>query len=167
MATFGGFGKLDLSSVDPDDGFRNLEPGEYVVKCSEAKVDQIEGTRNHKLVADFQDVEGQGGVRANFNVAHENQKAQEIALRQLKSWLLASGHPNPNKPGDVKTLKGLTCKVVVGKGKPWTDREGNQRQSTEIKKFLTTDGRSPSEVEAGGKTGGKSPETVDDDTIPF
>ena len=52
----------------------------------------------------------------------------------FKSFLIAGGHPNPDKPGDVKTIEGLTASVYVGMGKPY-QKNGETKQYPEIKSF--------------------------------
>lgn len=157
MSNWSGFGGLDLSSVQESNTYQRLQPGEYTVKCTEAKVEQIEGTNNRKLVCDFTDTGGSGDIRVNFNIFHSSAQAMEIGQRQLKSFLVAAGHKNPDKPGDVKSIIGLTCKVTVGMGKPWRDKNGVEKQSTEVKRYLAAAGAAKA---AGGA------EAMDDD-IPF
>lgn len=159
--SWSGFGDLDLTQVEASDGSRRLEAGNYTVKCTSAKVESIGESANKRVVADFVDTDGAGDIRMNFNVHHSNAQAAEIGLRQLKSFLVAGGHPNPDKPGDVSSLVGLKCLVYVGLGKPWQDRDGNQRQQTEIKSFKS--------VDAGNGGGSDKPAKASkmDDEIPF
>lgn len=134
--SWNGFGDLDLTKVEADEGSRRLGTGTYTVKCTTAKVESIGDTNNKRVVADFVDVDGAGDIRMNFNVHHNNAQAAEIGLRQLKSFLVAAEHPSPDKPGDIGSLVGLKCQVYVGMGKPWRDNNGNERQQTEIKRFM-------------------------------
>lgn len=160
--SWNGFGDLDLSGVKEDEGYVALEPGEHEVVCTDAKVEQIEGTNNRKLVASFKSAGGAGSIRNNFNIFHSSSQAMEIGQRQLKSFLIAAGHPNPDKPGDVGTLVGLKCRVYVGMGKPWRDRNGNERQSPEIKRFINKD-----EATSKPSAGGEGTARAMDDEIPF
>lgn len=164
MSDWNGFGSLDLSNVEASGGSARLQPGTYTVKCSNAKVEQIGSTNNRKLVADFVDVDGSGDIRVNFNILHSSDMAQEIGRRQLKSFLIAANHPNPDKPGDVDMLKGLQCKIIVGMGKPWKGDDGLARQSSEVKKFMAM-----GMAEAAASAGSKSDDMDDDmdDEIPF
>lgn len=161
--SWNGFGDLDLTGVEADEGSRRLGVGTYTVKCVDAKVESINDGPNKRVVADFKDEGGAGDIRMNFNVAHSNAQAQEIGLRQLKSFLVAAEHPSPDKPGDISSLKGLTCDVYVGMGKPWRDKDGNERQQTEIKRFLIADESTPA-AKGNAKAGGA--EKLDDE-IPF
>ena len=161
MSGWNGFGDLDLANIAADEGgSRRLEVGEYLVKCVEAKVETIGESNNRRVVADLQDTGGKGDIRVNFNVFHSSAEAQEIGLRQLKSFLTASGHSNPDKPGDISSLKGLECKVYVGMGKPWRDRSGVERQQTEVKKFIIEQAAADKAEKKGGA------EKLDDE-IPF
>lgn len=156
MADWNGFGGLDLSGVEQASGYQRLQPGTYVVEAKEAEI--LDTSTGGKMVAvDFMSTDGHGDIRMNFNVVNKNPTAVEIGLRQLKSFLVAGGHKNPDKPGDIATLKGLKCKVIVGMGKPWRDNDGNERQSSEIKSFMPLD--------KAADAGADSKELNDD--IPF
>jgi len=177
MSEWNGFGSLDLSGVDADSGSARLQPGTYRVKCTSAKVEAVEGTKNRKVVCEFVDADGHGDMRNIFNVVHTSEKAQEIGRKQLKGFLVAAGHPNPDQPGDITSLEGLECVVVVGMGKPWRDNEGNTRQNTEIKKWMSKDSPAPgpSGEAAAPASGGaaraahqaQAPARQVDDEIPF
>lgn len=159
--SWSGFGDLDLGKVEAEEGSRRLQVGNYKVKCTSAKVESIGESTNKRVVADFEDVDGTGDIRMNFNVYHSNSQAQEIGMRQLKSFLIASKHPNPDKPEDVSTLVGLSCQVSVGMGKPWKDLQGNERQQTEIKRFAPLD-----TAKSSGSSKPSTPTELDDE-IPF
>lgn len=156
MSEWSGFDSLDLSGVAEGPSRVSLEPGEHEVTCTEAKIEPVANNPKHKkVVADFKSKSGAGEIRMNFNVYHSNAQAMEIGQRQLKSFLTAGNHPNPDKPGDIGSLKGLSCKVVVGLGKPWIGTDGRERQSSEIKVFMPSS-------DAGSKPSGNL-----DDEIPF
>jgi hypothetical protein len=155
MADWNGFGGLDLSGVAEASGYQRLQPGTYVVEATDAEIKDT-ATGGKMVVVDFSSTDGHGDIRMNFNVVNKNPQAVEIGLRQLKSFLVAGGHKNPDKPGDIKTLKGLKCQVVVGMGKPWRDNDGNERQSSEIKVFQALEGQTDTRAKADL-----------DDEIPF
>lgn len=137
-----GFGNLDLSQVQ-EMGNRRLGKGKYTVTCTNAEVVAVDGQKTRRLVCDFADENGEGDIRHSFLLVHDSDKAVEIGMRQLKSFLIAAKHPNPDKPGDVASLKNLVCGIVVGEGKPWRDKDGNERSSTEVKTFFAADGAAP------------------------
>jgi len=98
----------------------------------------------------------------NFNIVHTNSQAQEIGMRQLKSFLVAGNHPNPDKPGDVGTLKNLECKIIVGMGKPWINRDNVEVTTSEIKKFMATNEQASTPTASA-----QAPAKDLDDEIPF
>jgi len=157
MSNWNGFGGLDLSGVEEASGYQRLQPGTYQVECTGAEIKDT-ATGGKMVVADYKDVGGQGDIRMNFNVVNSNPQAVEIGMRQLKSFLVSANHPNPDKPSDIATLKGLKCKISVGMGKPWRDKDGNERQSSEVKAFMPVEGQQTSGQAGGGNI---------DDEIPF
>ena len=161
MAEWNGFGGLDLSNVDANTSGGRLAKGTYTVKSSGSAIEQVGNTQNKKLVVTFTDVDGSGDIRMNFNIAHSNEVATDIARRQLKSFLVAANHPSPNQPNDVSTLDSLECKIAVGDGKPWINSMGQEVTSTEIKKFMPTTAASAASAAAKPKA------EIADDEIPF
>tara|TARA_B100000902_G_scaffold263947_1_gene250085 strand:- start:3325 stop:3807 length:483 start_codon:yes stop_codon:yes gene_type:complete len=160
MSDWNGFGDLDLSSVELDDRPQYapiLGVGTYNVTCNDAKIETIEGTTNKKMVLNFVDEGGTGEIRANLNIVHTSSQAQEIARRQLKSFLVCSNHPTPDNPGDVESCKGLKCEIKVGKAKPWTNKKGEVVEGVEVKYFNPL---------AGTENNSSGNDKLDDD-IPF
>ena len=143
MSDWNGFGSLDLSDVEESSGSTMLREGEHVVKCEEAAMEEFGGS-NKRLRCVFAAVDGKGKLGHSFNLVHTSSSmAQEIGRRMLKSFLVAGGHPSPDKPGDVGTCEGLITKVYVGMGKPYT-KDGVEKQYPEIKSFdAATDDDTP------------------------
>lgn len=161
MSGWNGFANLDLSGVVPDD-FAPLGVGEHEVRCTEVEIKTGQNGKDKRVLVTLAETGGAGTIKAGFNIVHATSKqAMEIGLRQLKSFLVAGGHPNPDQPGDINSLKGLTCRVYVGMGKPYTDKEGQQKQFPEVKRFI---------IEGEGATSGapapSAPKKIDDE-IPF
>jgi hypothetical protein len=157
--SWNGFGNLDLSGVTPDD-FAPLAVGEHEVRCTDVEILTGDNGKNKRIVATLNATNGGGTIKAGFNVVHTGSaQAQEIGLKQLKSFLVAGGHPNPDRPGDIASLKGLTCRVFVGMGKPFL-KNGEQKQYPEVKRFI---------IEGeGGSAPSPAPSTKKiDDEIPF
>ena len=150
-----GFQSLDLSNIEQAGPLR-LAPGEYVAVAENARVESIGETNNKRLVVEFVDSDGAGDVRTFFNLVHTSEQAQTIGHRQLKTFLTAAAHPNPDRPGDVETINGLTCRITVGMGKEWKDRDGNTRKNAEVKRWLPVGEVAPQ----------KKAEKLDDE-IPF
>lgn len=157
--TWNGFGSLDLSKVEQQEGrgTNRLAVGNYTVKCTSAVMETFGAKENKRVVADFLDEAGSGDIRFNFNLHHSNPETVDIGMRQLKTFLIAGNHPTPDSPDDVASLVGLTCDIYVGMGKPWTDTNNQTRQQTEIKSFKPL----------SGATSNSEPSKKLDDEIPF
>lgn len=174
MADWNGFGSLDLTDVT-ESGPPQLQVGKYHVRCTEAKISAPASNASARMVtAEFASVDGAGTIRMNFNVANPNDDAQRIGLGQLKSFLIASGHPNPNKPGDISSLVGLEVGVLVGMGKPYNNQKGKRVQYPEIKRFVEVSGLAAIAAPVANTdtdaalNGGSARTTADlDDEIPF
>lgn len=160
-----GFANLDLSDVEPDD-YAPLGQGEYPeVETTGAEIVTGKNEKDKRLVVTLSDVGGAGSIKTHFNLVHTGSKqAQEIGRKQLKSYLLACEHPNPDQPGDLATLKGLRCGIYVGLGKPFTGNDGTQRRNAEVKRFFKK-GETAAKTGGGEASGSKS--TGIDDDIPF
>lgn len=129
-----GFDSLDLSNVTAGSGTTRLPVGTHHVKCTDAEV--VSTASGGKMIkATLEAVDGTGEIAANFNVANKNPQAVDIGMRQLKTFLVAAAHPNPDKPEDIASLKGLECRVVVNLGKEWKGTDGEMRRSSEVKNF--------------------------------
>jgi len=174
MTTWQGFDALDLSGVEASAGSSRLPPGSYIVRVDSASM-AGEGPKRMVQVK-LVDEAGHGDITTNFNVANPSAEAVRIGLSQLKGFLISAGHPNPDKPGDITSLKGLTCSIVVGMGKPWTNRDGKSVRTSEVKKFgeatAAVSGPTPGavayeEVGAGNVVSMNSRSGLPDDVIPF
>ncbi len=155
--SWNGFGSLDLSNVSEGSGSSRLQKGVHHVKCIEAEVVSTK-TGGKMIKATLEAVDGTGEISANFNVANKNPQAVDIGMRQLKTFLVAANHPNPDKPEDIASLKGLECNVVVDLGKEWKGDDGTMRRSSEVKNFKPAGATAP---EGSGNSS-----DLDDD-IPF
>lgn len=124
------FKDLNLSGVTAAAGGAVLSSGRYVVKVRDAEVtDTKAGTGKVlklKLSCD------QGVITDNINVfSTTSSEAQRIGREQLKGMLVSSGHPNPDEPGDIKNLIGLTVGIIVGE-----DGQYNGKPSYKVKGYL-------------------------------
>lgn len=163
MSGWNGFANLDLSGVTPDD-FAPLGVGQHRVRSSDAQVKTSPNGANKRVVVKLTAVSGSGAISAGFNVVHSQSKqAVEIGLAQLKSFLIAGGHPNPDNPGDIATLNGLECDIYIGMGKPYIGQDGRERTNPEVKRFIM-DGDAKGD---GAATGGATKPKTYDDEIPF
>lgn len=128
MSEWKGFASLDLTNVEAEKGRKSLMPGSYTCKITNAEIKDTKDGRGKGLVVELTDVEGRGSVEDWINIHNKSQQAQEIGLGRLKYLLECAGHPNPGRPGDIKTLLGLQVGVHVEQGEDWIDRDGNKRK---------------------------------------
>lgn len=129
MSNWNGFGGLDLSGVEAESGRKTLAPGSYTCVMREAKVEAAKGGTGQYLYVELHDVNGGGAVIDRITLANKNADAVRIGLQRLKALLESARHPNPNKPGDVKSLNGLKVGVHVEEGEPWQDtKTGEMRK---------------------------------------
>jgi len=176
--SWNGFDALDLSTIEGSTAM--LGAGKYIVNVGDAKVEQVGQTTNRRLTIVLTDTQGGGDLRVGFNIHHTSAKAQEIALSQLKSFLISAAHPSPDRPGDITSLNNLTVGVIIGYGKPYLNNKGEKRQSVEAKRFFpvadfdkfTTPTETPADLSslssAGSaqRSGGGAHKDMDDE-IPF
>ena len=109
------FSELDLSGIEEARGVSILQPGTYDVRVLTAEWQEMNNGNGHQVMVELEDTAGTGTIRHWINVHHKTSKqAQEIGQRQLKSLLQFGGHPNPDKPGDISSLRGLIVGAVVG-----------------------------------------------------
>ena len=102
-------------------------PGNYICKIITAEMKDTNDKRGKGLVVEFKDEGGAGQVDTFINLVNPNEEAQRIGRGTLKALLIAAGHPNPDRPGDVNSLKWLRVGVRVEQGPDWTDKNGNVR----------------------------------------
>jgi hypothetical protein len=128
MAEWTGFGSLNLSGVEAEQGRKSLPPGSYTCKITRAEIKDTKDGRGKGLVVELTDVAGTGAVEDWINVYNKNEQTMEIGQKRLKALLVTAGHPNPDRPGDVKSLLGLHVGVHVEQGEDWKDKDGNTRK---------------------------------------
>lgn len=120
-----GFGSIDLSDVEADAGKNKLRPGAYICRISDAEVKETKDQKGRMVYVKYTAIEGgSGDVEEYINVHNPSEQAQDIGLRRLKALLIACGHPNPNRPGDINTLKGKTVGVRVERDADWVNSNG-------------------------------------------
>jgi hypothetical protein len=131
------FKDLDLSDVDADSGpeSNRIGVGTHEVTVTDASIDQCKNPKHYRLRVNFHD-KNQNTIRNDFNVVNANDQAVKIGKEQLKALLEASKHPNPDKPDDVSSLKGLKVQIKVALGKARDDGS----QWPEIKSYMPVGG---------------------------
>ena len=156
-----GFNNLDLSDVVPDD-YAPLTTGEYELEVVDIEMKTGANGQDKRLVLTMNDTEGSGSIRVGFNLFHRGSpEAMRIGRQQFKSFLTYSGHPNPDHPGDVNTLRHLRVRAFVAPGKPYRGDDGRERTSMEVKRFI------PKGASTGGSGQRSDNGPMPDDRIPF
>lgn len=130
------FRDLNLSSVEVSAGSSVLKPGKHIVRVSEAKIVPTKKNDGSKqLFIKVGGLNGEGVISHWINMhIVGSPKASEIGREELKSLLVWGGHPNPNHPGDVASIVGLTVGVIV-KAKEYT-KDGEERTGSVISRFI-------------------------------
>lgn len=170
--TWSGFNDINLAGVEAENGRSTLKPGAHTCRITEAEIKDTKGG-GHAVRVVFEEVSGAGKVHDFINVHNKNDQAEEIGKRRLKALLENSNHPNPNRPGDIKSLVGLTVGVHVEQGDDWVDDKGEtrrgggepRRNGAYFKLPATTGGDSTYDY-GTTSVGGRKSDPLDDD-IPF
>jgi|GEM_PF-1850990 len=169
--SWNGFGGLNLSGVEAENGRSTLKPGSYTCKIVEAEVKATKDKTGHGLVVVLEAESGEGKVDDFINLHNRNADAERIGKSRLKSLLVNSGHPNPDHPGDVKSLIGRRVGVHVEQGPDWTDKNGQTRpgggQPRRSGAYYKVEAQTgyASNPSAGSTSGGYNDDLNDD--IPF
>lgn len=156
------FKDLDLSSVEFSTQAQVLKPGRHEVSVTWAEwYETKSGGRAVKYTLGNDD----GVISGMINIINANPKAESIGRETLKKLLTFGNHPNPDKPGDIATLRGLKVGVSVGLDK-YTDSDGVERDGSKVTGFFKLGTTPVGNASSGGATGAPSDNDLDDD-IPF
>ena len=120
------FSTLDLTEVNQESGRRTLTAGDHACRISDVKIADTRSGGKMMII----EMTGDGGQKVNdrINIVNNSKEAVEIGRARLKHLLEMAGHPNPNKPSDVNSIKGLSVGVHVVDGADWADQEGMIRK---------------------------------------
>jgi hypothetical protein len=160
------FKDLNLSGVEAASAGSVLKPGRHVVTVAEA---QIKTSRSNGAILELKLTNQEGAIRHWINVHVPNsEQATRIGREQLKALLVHGGHPNPDNPGGVEKIRGLTVGVSVGSD-TYTDKDGNERTGSKVKGFFDPSevtGKSNKQAPSSSQGGGDGFDDMKDD-IPF
>ena len=162
------FNDLNLSGVEVSSSAPILEPGRYVVEIKEAG---LKPTRNGGTAVELSmtSTNGKGSLRAWINVHVPSSKtATRIGREQLKALLIHGGHPSPDNPKDIASIKGLKVGASVGQDKYTTD-SGEERVGSKLKGFFDPSEIDPSIEKRKAPSPANGSDKSDDleETIPF
>ena len=162
------FNDLNLSGVEVSSSAPILEPGRYVVEIKEAG---LKPTRNGGTAVELSmtATNGKGSLRAWINVHVPSSKtATRIGREQLKALLIHGGHPSPDNPKDITSVKGLKVGASVGQDKYTTD-SGKERIGSKLKGFFDPSEIDPSIEKRKAPSPANGSDKSDDleESIPF
>jgi Protein of unknown function (DUF669) len=107
---------LDLTNVATDSGFDTLPPGQYSVQVEKAEMKTTKAGNGEYINCQFTILDGAGVGRKifhTFNTKNPNEKAVQIGLGQLKSFMTCAGKKDPNSLKSVEDLLGLSALATV------------------------------------------------------
>ena len=122
------FTQLDMTGVeakgDAASGAFFSEDGIYDGVCTDIEFKTTKKGDGKLVVVDLCDAAGRS-ITHRFNVSNKSEVAQRIGRAQFKFFLTVGGHPNPDKPTDVKSVIGLPCRFEIRMGEPQTKNDGS------------------------------------------
>lgn len=127
---------VDLSYVEQDNAFEPIPNGDYLVQATEVKVARSK-SGNRMLNVQFQVVTGRYENRRifeSYNIEHTNTKVCEIALRQIKSWVLAVGMTG-NERLTMELLNQLCGREFIASIKIEEDKTGQYEPKNRIRSY--------------------------------
>lgn len=127
---------VDLSYVEKDSSYELVPVGDYLTEAVEVKITRSK-LGNRMLNAQFRIVSGQYENRRIFetyNIEHANTKVCEIALRQIKSWVLAVGLTG-NERLTMDLLNSLCGREFIASVKIEEDKTGQYEPKNRIRAY--------------------------------
>ena len=123
------FNELNLSGVQVKTG-SFLKPGKHLVKIKEATMEKT-NSGGAKAEIKFEALNGSGSITNWYNLfLPGKEKATQIGREQFKTLLVMGGHPSPDKPGDIGSLKGLVVGISVRENE--YEKNGETRKGVEV-----------------------------------
>ena len=140
--SFGHFDEIEESSFD-------IIPANTVVQLRAVYLEMKDtAARNGKYIkVTFDIIDGQYQGRKifeNYNVVNQNSDAVQIALKNIKAWLIATGG---EASGELKmsTIESLEGKVFSAKLGVKVDKTGQYSDQNTIKVYLPPNGSKPAQ----------------------
>lgn len=129
------FGNLDAVQSN---GFEPIPAGTYQLRAVDMEMKDTKAGTGKYIAVEFVVVGGQYDDRRifeNYNVVNTNATAVEIALSNIKDWIIATGG---NASGELKlsAIQSLEGKTFNAKVAISVDKSGQYDDSNKIKKFL-------------------------------
>lgn len=125
------FSQLDLTDVQVK-GSR-LRAGNYVCTITEPEIKHSK-TGGRYLSVKLVDKAGEGSIGYNITLENKNTTAVQIGRETLKDLLTKGGHPSPNKPGAIDSIKNLIVGIRVVQSE-YKDKDDMTRMGSEVKQY--------------------------------
>lgn len=114
------FSDLDLSDVNTN---RTLGVGVHTVKIQDAKWGPPAPGQPPVLTLELSGADGT--LRDVMRPKAENEMGARISKQRIKSYLIATGHADPDNPDDIGWFLNKQCKIKVEQGKSFTRDDGS------------------------------------------
>ena len=159
---------LDLTASEAQKESNSMKEGRNPCRIAACSAGPNKAGNGGVMKVEFLALDGSGKTTDYITYKHTNPQADKIGKERLKGLCLASQHPSPNRPNDVKAFLGLQVGVICERDEPWTDDTGKLRQGgIKPKKSGAYYPLELAEKSAGeGASGAPAGDNFDDD-IPF
>lgn len=173
------FSDLDLTGTQPERGSTTLTPGKYVAKITSAEMKQ-DKRGGSQVVVKLSDIHGAGSITDHItvfvpktgraDVDEKSNTSMTIGRQRLMALLTFGGHPNPAKPGDIRSMNGMVVGIWVEEGDEFVNSDGKTvRAAGKLRKYGAY--MDPVELGYAGPRGGSASAggsaAFHDDKIPF
>ena len=135
--------ELSLGNLDviKSDEYAPIPAGNYQLRAVGIELKDTRAGTGKYFNVEFNIIGGQYDGRKiweAFNVINQNATTVEIALKQIKQWLIAAGQDASGELTSTRilNLEGSTCMAIVGIK---TDKTGQYAPSNNIKRFISAD----------------------------
>ena len=141
------FSDLDLSDVSTN---RTLGTGVHSVSIQDAKWGPPSPGQPPVLTLELAGADG--NLRDVMRPKAANEMGARISKQRIKSYLIATGHADPDNPDDINWFVGKKCKIKVEQGKSFTRDDGTLGHYRNITGVYSVDADVPEPQAAPAQT---------------
>lgn len=141
------FSDLDLSDVSTN---RTLGTGVHSVSIQDAKWGPPSPGQPPVLTLELAGADG--NLRDVMRPKASNEMGARISKQRIKSYLIATGHADPDNPDDINWFVGKKCKIKVEQGKSFTRDDGTLGHYRNITGVYSVDADVPEPQAAPAQT---------------
>lgn len=158
------FSDLDLSDVSTN---RTLGIGVHTVTIQDAKWGPPSPGQPPVLTLELSGADG--NLRDVMRPKASNEAGARISKARIKSYLIATGHHDPDNPDDINWFVNKQCKIKVEQGKSFTRDDGSIGHYRNITGVYPLDADVPEpKIERAPAQNFSAPSSMNfDDDIPF